>query len=718
MPSEEVKLVSIVRRCLWPLLFALNLPAQDGVEVWIKEVLAKKDDADFALIEKISGVRSREAAEGLLKAYDAVATLLWKREIVRGLKQFVTTPDTEQPVLTKLANIVTVPDVDDGLRTLAFEGLAQSETLGHQLLKQIVESDAPDSVREAAMRGHIKHAGANDAPWYRFLWNYKQEQRKNKKGDIAAPEFNTIRQLAVLGLQQFLGEEELVDGLRREIDPKIRRALLNTMRKQSMQKTGDMAQWLLERADYPGVDRAEAARILMDRDRKKAVEVFLDLAKKAPVVTPDDLRMTMAQLLAELGDEAVEKRLVKQIGKGKPWEKVFVLLATEKVADGKAVALIRKGLADEALEVRRAVAHVLGTRRDRESVPELRKMLTSKNVGDARIALEALTAIEGMTSAWLKEVATFASNPDRDLRNAAIEVLGRARDKRQIEVMLAAASHEDWSTRFSAIDALQSLRDKAAVPKLIERLAIETGRMKKRIAEALFQLTAQPFDEDAAAWQGWWKEAAANFAVAGEKDVDKAAAERERKRLSARTVVPAKFFGLQVESRRVIFILDISGSMLESMYGRTIGKRPASRIDIAKQEVAAAVKGLEDGTLFNIYTFSSSVERWRREGVAICDEATRKEALEWIDRLGANGATNLYDSVKLAFTDKDVDTIFIMSDGEPTNGEVTDPHRIREDVAFWNKHRKIKIHSIAIGGNLEVLEWLAKDAGGNYVQMR
>ena len=39
-------------------------------------------------------------------------------------------------------------------------------------------------------------------------------------------------------------------------------------------------------------------------------------------------------------------------------------------------------------------------------------------------------------------------------------------------------------------------------------------------------------------------------------------------------------------------------------------------------------------------------------------------------------------------------------------------------MALWNKHRKIKISTIAIGGNLEILEWLAKDAGGTYVQMR
>ena len=74
--------------------------------------------------------------------------------------------------------------------------------------------------------------------------------------------------------------------------------------------------------------------------------------------------------------------------------------------------------------------------------------------------------------------------------------------------------------------------------------------------------------------------------------------------------------------------------------------------------------------------------------------------------------------MRQAFQDQDVDTIFVLSDGEPTTGEVIDPHRIREDVRRWNKHRGIKIHTIAIGGNLEVLEWLAKDAGGTYRQMR
>jgi hypothetical protein len=711
-------LVSTVRRCVLALLLASVLPAQDDLTGWIHQLHREKDDADVAVIAKISGVRTRPAAEGLIKAYDLVSTLLFRREVLRGLLQYTTTPETEQPVLEKLASLASDPNVEDELRALALTGLGQSATIGHQLLKKIVDGELPDSLREPAMREHVKQATPDDAAWYRHLWNVKQEQRKDQKGNIAPPELNTVRQLAAQAAMPFCNETELVEALERENDPKIRRAVLAFMHKQSMPRTADRATWMLERVDNSGVERAEAARVLIERTGAKAVDTFLALAKKSPHQTQEDLRVRMAELIAGLGDESVDKKVVKLIGKGKPHEKVFALLATERVMDPKVIAAVRKGLADEALEVRRAAGKVLGSRRDRESVPELRKLLQGKDPADARIAIEAITAIEGTSSAWTKELAAYATHADREVRNAAISVLGESRDKRHVDLVAQALAHDDWSTRFVAIEAAQAMKQKALVGPLVARLAIETGRMKKRIAEALWQLTAQPLDEDVAKWQGWWKEAEEKFAVATEKDLDKATLERERKRLSARTTSQAKFFGLKVESQRVIFVLDVSGSMLESMYGRYVGKRGAARIDVAKQELKQAIENLEPGTLFNVFTFASSVARWQKEGIGVNTTQSRAAALEWVDRLGAQGATNLYDSVKQAFEDKDVDTIFILSDGEPTNGEVIDPHRIREDVAFWNKHRKIKINTIAIGGNLEILEWLAKDAGGTYLQMR
>src|SRR5688572_2329967 len=203
-------------------------------------------------------------------AYDVAASLLLRREILRGLSLFAGVAEAEQPAFTKIANIGTNAEEED-LRLAAISALGLSPVIGKSLLKKIVDSEAPDAVREPAMREHLKLAVADDADWYRYLWNLKQEQRKDEKGNIAANELNAIRLLAFKGVAQYLSEAEICEALRREVDPKIRRYALGWMQKQSMPKTSEMAQWMLERVDFPGVDRAEAARILIDREGPKAV---------------------------------------------------------------------------------------------------------------------------------------------------------------------------------------------------------------------------------------------------------------------------------------------------------------------------------------------------------------------------------------------------------------------------------------------------------------
>jgi Mg-chelatase subunit ChlD len=167
----------------------------------------------------------------------------------------------------------------------------------------------------------------------------------------------------------------------------------------------------------------------------------------------------------------------------------------------------------------------------------------------------------------------------------------------------------------------------------------------------------------------------------------------------------------------VIFILDVSGSMSETLRSEYVGKTGKPRIDVAKQELATCIDSLEPQSLFNIIVFSSDVDTWL-DGVASFSKSTKDEAKKFVGALGAGGATNLYDSLKHAFSDKDVDTIFVLSDGEPTAGEITDPTLIRDRVQQWNKTRRIVIHTIAVGGSFQVLEWLAADSGGTHKKIQ
>ncbi|MBK9386881.1 MAG: HEAT repeat domain-containing protein [Planctomycetes bacterium] len=696
-------------------LLACVLPgfvrAQGDVAAQIAELHGKRDDADPKLIETIAEARSRAALDGLLGAYEKMQSLYMRLAIVRVLARF-DEGEGGQPAGAKLADLA-ASSPEPELRDAALAGLGQSAKHGHHFLRQVVTLAADDGVRIEAMRLHIARASAEDAAWYRELWNPKLERKKDAEDKLLPLELDAVRELGFRGLAASLEDTELVETLQKEPNPKIRRAALDRLHEKKSPKAREMARWLFERVDYPGADRANAARVLVAIDGAKAADEFLELASKRDV-TPEDLRREMARLLVELGDNALQKKMAKQLGKGAPHEKAFAIYANAGSPEENVWEKIRKALGDKSLEVKRAAARVLAERKDKAALPELEKLLKAKGE-ERRIAIDAIGAIAGTSPEWTKKLLGFAADEDAVVRIAALEQLGAAGE---VAPVLAALAHDDWATRLAAARALERLREAKAVPLLVERMQIERGRMALNFGDILWSLTGQPFGEDAEGWKKWWADAGSSFQVISVEGLAAAEAKREQARLARRTGTPAQFFGVRIRSERVIFVVDVSGSMTAEVAGQYVGKRGATRIDVAKKELRTCIEALPQEALFNVLAFSSGIQPWLKDGIALRGKQSKKDALEFVDRLGAMGATNLYDTLKLAFQDKDVDTIFILSDGEPTNGEVIDPYRIRQDVAEWNRHRGIDIHAVSIGGNLEVLEGIAADAGGRYVRIR
>ncbi|HMQ20956.1 MAG TPA: HEAT repeat domain-containing protein, partial [Planctomycetota bacterium] len=534
---------------------------------------------------------------------------------------------------------------------------------------------------------------------------------------VPRPELEDLRVLAFEASAEKSDEKKLIDILEKDVSQKMRNIALKALHRRGSKRIGELATKVFERVDVPGMTRSEAAKILAEMQGSKLADAFVKLSKKQ-AVTPEDLRKTMAQLLGAMRDKAVDQKLEKLVGKGATHEKIFALWATLHLDDPKLVVKIRKGLTDKDPEVRRETALVLAARKDKASLPELNKWLDKpKDPGDLRYLIEAIGALEGRSSAWAKRLEAYVKGEDRDVRNAALVQIARTEAKGFLEFLREALVHRDWSTRHVAITALAETRNKEAIPLLIDALPRETGRLQIAVADALWSLSGQPFEKSLAAWRAWWEKEGKTFEVPTASELDKLRREREERRLKETTVV-AKFFGVGITSQRVIFILDVSGSMVEPVLGRYEGKREATRLEVAKRELLESIAALDPNALFNILVFSSGVERWAKEDIGGLTKKTREQAKVWIERLGAGGGTNLYDAVQEAFKDPDVDTIYILSDGEPTAGAVTDPARIRADVARWNEHRKIVIHTVAVGGSLQVLEHIAHDAGGRYVTFR
>jgi hypothetical protein len=78
----------------------------------------------------------------------------------------------------------------------------------------------------------------------------------------------------------------------------------------------------------------------------------------------------------------------------------------------------------------------------------------------------------------------------------------------------------------------------------------------------------------------------------------------------------------------------------------------------------------------------------------------------------------MFDALELAFSDEQVDIIFLLSDGMPSGGKIDDPDLILNEVRRWNMTRRIPIHCISIGGPTSLLEAIAKETSGNFLQVK
>jgi len=295
-----------------------------------------------------------------------------------------------------------------------------------------------------------------------------------------------------------------------------------------------------------------------------------------------------------------------------------------------------------------------------------------------------------------------------------------------------------WQVRSAAAYALANLKCKAAVPALIEGLEQELKRKKDpwamdlRLHRILEGMTGQKMlPGSARPWQEFWKAEGGSFAYAkaGERAADLPEDHYE------------KFFDLEVESDRVLFVVDFSGSMQEpvtlraKVTGATPGQ-PIIKAQLVVQELKKMVLSLPDGAMFNIVVFSDEVKVWREErdgrpALVKLDDNSRDDLLgSFLDQLHPRGPTNLYGALDRAlgfagralydkYYEAGFDTIYILSDGAPTWGDVTDKDEIRRRVREANSLRKLSIHAVTFGelNDVEFLRKLAEENGGRHIHV-
>ena len=82
------------------------------------------------------------------------------------------------------------------------------------------------------------------------------------------------------------------------------------------------------------------------------------------------------------------------------------------------------------------------------------------------------------------------------------------------------------------------------------------------------------------------------------------------------------------------------------------------------------------------------------------------------------GGTNVYGAIMQAFSMRNVDTVYLLSDGEPSSGEVIDVQEIAEEILLENRRKRIVFHCVSIGRESPLLARLARESDGTYIVER
>lgn len=730
-----------MRTALIPTLLALLLAGAFAgsrlgeVEDIVARIGADKDLVGEKPIQRLGEIGTRPAMEALLAAYEAMDTLYMRREVLRALAKYDGVADCEQPALQRIADAATQEDARE-LREAALKLLGDAESLGKHFLGLIVDSPAEDSVRSKAMEHYaLRYDEKEDYKFFQKLFRQadedapklKPKKQREKEPQLAIFVLPRIRELALEKIAPKMDGDELVEAARTmEKDATdvqrdgVRRLALIELDRRGDKRAIDIARHAYESKVEKSQNRVLAAEIMAKIDGEKLASRFIEDGSKGLDVTPADLRDRLAELVGEWAADPKQKTLLPRLEKllttkSDPGQKAFALRALAKVGDEKLTRTIAKTLSDPDAQVQIAACDALARRGDTSAVAEIEKLLsTSKRPEVQGAAMDAIGALRYGEADWLAKLESEAESANQEIRNAALWQLAKLAQKRYLPLFVRTLDHEEWSTRLAALKGAEIIAGADAIEAIIRRLRLEEGRMRREFCDALFRLTGQTFPPDPDAWEKWWGEAKSGFKPLGTGDLWRLKQEEETRRLTQAT--KNTFYGMRIVSHRVIFIVDVSGSMNEPTRSPYLGKPGEPRMEVAKRELIKCIDALDTDALFNMIVFSSGVDRWLDAGVAQSKDKERTEAKTFAARLGANGGTNLYGAIESAFADPDVDTIYVLSDGEPSVGDVIDPAEIRRRVQQWNEHRKIVIHTIAVGGQFQVLEWLAADSGGSHVK--
>lgn len=496
---------------------------------------------------------------------------------------------------------------------------------------------------------------------------------------------------------------DLVIGALRQADPRLKTLALRDAARLDLAETMGLA---LEAAKADATTpelQLAVAEILGASGDADAIRALLPFADGA---TPA-LAGRLVDLLRAVRDEEAIAALAHGLGDGSPPVRALVADVLREIPGETSAAAIldrlRKEWQEPALS---ALVRAAGLRKLAGAAGPIADALRRRH-GDrdfAQIGFAALARIGFSDEAVARVVAERLASQDWQERLAAVDCVAASGDAAGAPLLHGRLADPVWQVRLAAAQGLGAVRARESVPLLIALLAKEDRiRVRRAAAESLFRLTGEDYGDFHDIWERWWRERGDGFVLPEKTPERKTAAPGER-----RTV--AEFYGVPVDSHRVAFVLDVSSSMGASPFSAE-----GSELERAVKETLKVVKAMPNHAKVNVIVFESRIRLWKK-GLTTLSAGARKALGNFLAEQRPSGSTNLYDALEAALKLKGVETIYLLSDGDPTTGKFTGEEEILEAVQQLNRDKRAAVHCVALGGGSRLLKRLSEATMGTYVQ--
>lgn len=319
----------------------------------------------------------------------------------------------------------------------------------------------------------------------------------------------------------------------------------------------------------------------------------------------------------------------------------------------------------------------------------------------------------------IEQQATLLSASDVRVVLLAVENLGAKKSADALPLLLGLTEtrtyRTNYSVRHAVMCAVAKIPDRAAIDFLVLTLVKTDGQLRYETSRQLARLTGQDFGGIAKDWEAWWKANGDDFrfetTAAGTPAVASvpAATQPVRWEHELPTV-----FGTPIYAKRVVLIIDQSGSMKSTVDG-------VSRMENAQSEFEAAIRMLPQDAYFDVIAYNIDITPWQGKLVQATPQM-KGDAIRFIYSLLPGKKTACYDVLASAIDRPETIEAFVfLSDGHPTAGAVVDRATIVQQITQRNAFRRSAIDTIGIDARDEserFMQQLADDNFGSYRSIR